>query len=314
MNEHEPPDPLLRQLDQLADLQPSRQAADRALERARAALNDASLPLPVQKRRTLMTLRNVAAIAASLLFLAVAVHWLRPFEPAQSLAFEDVQKAVEQTKSVQYVQTGVARDKDGRKGPEMTEKVMVLGRYRIRRESKMTAPGDPLPEGVSSTESSEPTIMIQNAETGAFLDLLPERKTYFVPELFVSLDPDTGKFSEEKPRAVPEADFYRQIRDVPKNATRIADRQVGDVTAQGFQTVEKKDRNQGTDTWTRTYWVDPSTKLPIRIEVEMRSTHPFMADTDAVIKDIVFDAPLDESLFSTEPPPGYTNSAKAAGK
>ena len=145
MNEHEPPDPLLRQLDQLARLEPNRTAADRALERARAALDNLPVSFPAPKRRTFMTLRNVAAIAASLLILAVAVHWLRPLEPAQSLAFEDVQKAVEQTKSVQYVQMRVDRDREGRKGPERTQNVMVLGRYRTRRETRTTAPGDPLP-------------------------------------------------------------------------------------------------------------------------------------------------------------------------
>jgi hypothetical protein len=263
-----------------------------------------------------MTLRNVAAIAASLLILAVAVHWLRPFEPAQSLAFEDVQKAVEQTKSVQYLETRVDRNKDGLKGPETMDKVMVLGRYRIRTESKMTAPGDPLPKGAEWSTSDEPSIMIQNAETGAILSLMPERKRFVVPQIFMSLDPDTGELHKEEPRPAPEADFYTRLREVPANAAKLPAKQIGDLKADGFQVVEKiqHPKSGHTDTWTRTFWVDPAAKLPIRIETSYRSTNPTAADSDWVTKDIIFDAPLDEALFSTDPPEGYTDAAKAAGK
>jgi hypothetical protein len=316
MNAHDPHNPLLEQLNELADLRPHDQATARALERVRAALGNASVPFSTPQRRRIMTLRNVAAIAASLLILAVAVHWLRPFQPAQSLAFEDVQKAVEQTKSVQYVQTRVDRDKQGRKGPEETDKVMVLGRYRIRTESRMTAPGDPLPEGQSWSTMDEPSIVIQNAETGAILSLLPESKRYVIPQVFMSIDPDTGEFNEEKPRPTPEADFYTRLREVPANAAKLPTKQIGDVAAEGFQVVEtiERPRSGHTETWTRTFWVNPATKLPIRIETSSRSTNPMMADSDWVTKDIIFDAPLDEALFSTEPPAGYTAAAKAAGK
>jgi hypothetical protein len=52
-------------------------------------------------------------------------------------------------------------------------------------------------------------------------------------------------------------------------------------------------------------WVDPDTKLPIRIEVEYRSTHPMSGQSDWVVSDLIWDAPLDRSLFSTTPPEGY---------
>jgi hypothetical protein len=35
----------------------------------------------------------------------------------------------------------------------------------------------------------------------------------------------------------------------------------------GFFWEEKIERKKSTDTWKRTYWVDPNTKLPVRVEI-----------------------------------------------
>lgn len=262
-----------------------------------------------------MTLRNVAAIAASLLVLAVAVHWLRPFEPAQGLAFEDVQKAVEQTKSVQYVQTRADRDKQGRKLPGEERKVKILGRHRIREEVRKTDNGDPLPEGVVSTAVAEPYISILDAKAGKDIMLSPAKLTYSVTDEILGLDPDTGALVKSRVTPTPQADFYTRLREVPASAAKLPTKQIGDIKAEGFQVVEniKRPKSGHTDTWTRTFWIDPATKLPILIETSHRSTNPMAADSDFVIRDLIFDAPLDEALFSTEPPFGYTNS-NAAGK
>ncbi len=316
MNDHDPHDPLLEQLNELANLRPADQAAARALERARLALDHASVPFPPTQRRRLMTPRNVAAIAASLLILSVAVHWLRPFEPAQSLAFEDVQKAVEQTKSVQYVQTRVDRDKQGRKGPGEEHKVKILGRHRMREEVSKTDNGDPLPEGVVSAAVADPYVSVFDAKAGKDIMLFPERRTYSIADEILGLDPDTLELVKSRVTPMPQVDFYARLREIPADAAKLPAKRIGDVTVEGFQVIEtiQRTRSGHTETWTRTVWVDTATKLPVRIEISMRSTNPMMADSDWVTKDIVFDAPLDEALFSTEPPAGYTDSAKSAGK
>jgi hypothetical protein len=48
----------------------------------------------------------------------------------------------------------------------------------------------------------------------------------------------------------------------------------------------------------------------MRVEIAIRSTAPTMGETDGVLKDILFDEPLDEALFSTDPPPGYKRAAE----
>jgi outer membrane lipoprotein-sorting protein len=51
-------------------------------------------------------------------------------------------------------------------------------------------------------------------------------------------------------------------------------------------------------------WGDPETSLPIR--VEMRWPTAMILNMKMTMSDFAFDVDLDESLFSIEPPPGYT--------
>lgn len=53
---------------------------------------------------------------------------------------------------------------------------------------------------------------------------------------------------------------------------------------------------------TMTIWGDPQTKLPIEIESTIGAD---VASFQMTMRDFVFNAPLEDSLFSTEPPAGY---------
>jgi outer membrane lipoprotein-sorting protein len=74
----------------------------------------------------------------------------------------------------------------------------------------------------------------------------------------------------------------------------------------GFRFVEKVQRKHGTDTSTQDFWVDPATKLPLGIEVTFQSTDPMVGQMTSVLSDFILDAPLEQSLFSADPPEGYT--------
>ena len=49
-------------------------------------------------------------------------------------------------------------------------------------------------------------------------------------------------------------------------------------------------------------WGDPKTGLPVRLEM----TAGMDGSTKVTASDFVFNADMDESLFSVEPPAGYT--------
>ena len=53
---------------------------------------------------------------------------------------------------------------------------------------------------------------------------------------------------------------------------------------------------------TLSLWGDPKTGQPVRAEMTM-AMYPNVKTT---MSDFVFNVDMDESLFSTEPPPGYT--------
>jgi hypothetical protein len=312
MNQRDKDKELLRDLHALARLQPDAEATARAIERARAAVA-ANISQPSSKernvRRNIMSLRNLGAVAAVLLAIALLSHWWAPSKETGGFAFGQVQEQVEQTKTVQYVQTHRSRTKQNKAGPVETRKVMILGSHRMREEVKTTA-GDPLPKGEVWTTGLADYIMVQNMATGKMIDLYPSEKGYSIPQEILGIDPDTNELKRQKIVPIPKVDFYNQIRGFPADkAKRLPDRTIGGRVATGFQLVETAAGPRGRRTSTRTYWVDRETKLPVRIEASHRSTDPMMVDSDWVYSDFVFDAPLDEALFSTDPPAGYKDLA-----
>jgi outer membrane lipoprotein-sorting protein len=148
--------------------------------------------------------------------------------------------------------------------------------------------------------------MIGDWTIGKLVTLNPADKTFSEAKFFASIQ-DDGKIEKTPIAAAPEVDFYKQMREFSaKDAERLPQRDIDSKSVVGFRTIEVIKRPTGTDTWTRTYWVDPVTNLPVQIEVTAESTDPHRGQSKWVQSDIVFDAPLDELLFSTDPPEGYT--------
>ena len=180
----------------------------------------------------------------------------------------------------------------GTKAP--VEQFFVLGRYRQRHER--TTPRGRL-------------VDIVNKRTGKSLLVDHARKvvTVFATQTLIDRK---GNRTETELKEEPDltVDFYSSIRDVPDTAKKLAKTQMINGSEHiGFEHAQVK----GPYTWTRTFWIDPKTKLPSRIDVRARSDDSFYAPSDSVIENIEFDVPLAESMFSTEVPDGYT--VKKAG-
>jgi outer membrane lipoprotein-sorting protein len=117
---------LLRRMQAIADVQPADAATDRALERTRAALLAEPNPSPFFWSVRTMT-RYAAAIVAVAAVVLLALWLANPFGWG-SLAFADVQKKVEQTKSV--TMTFAGHDVDG-KPQSGTAYALADGRMRM---------------------------------------------------------------------------------------------------------------------------------------------------------------------------------------
>lgn len=91
---------------------------------------------------------------------------------------------------------------------------------------------------------------------------------------------------------------FRNFRDkVDSSVDEIGSRRVADKSAVGFR-LRKLDEDHEI-----IVWADAKTKLPVLMEETYKDAKG--QHGQHVITDIVFDAELDKSLFSLEPPPGY---------
>jgi outer membrane lipoprotein-sorting protein len=75
----------------------------------------------------------------------------------------------------------------------------------------------------------------------------------------------------------------------------MGEKVINGVTAQGFAASVGQQ--------TMTVWADKKTALPLRVETTIPGVN---GDTLVVMDEFQMDVPLDDSLFSLDPPPGYT--------
>ena len=250
---------------------------------------------------------NVSVATVLLVAVFLVAVWLAPMNTISVLAFAEVQGQIEKTKSVQYTETRQDQTPDGSKsGPKIETRVMILGRYLKRDDRRALTPGDKLEEGAMWTQGPGHIISIFDAKAGKNLVLLPETKQFSRTQGTASISPDDGSIEIEKMTPLPGADFYEQFRRLRGDkAEKLAERVIDGKRTLGFRFVEKTERKRGTDTFTRDFWVDPTTKLPLRLEVSFRSTIPKMGRSNWILSDFIWDSRLDQSLFSTDPPEGY---------
>jgi outer membrane lipoprotein-sorting protein len=300
--------PLRQQLRELAELRPEAERARQAIAAARAAVIAASTQQP---RTTLWSFimqrpRSFAAAATLLLAAALALAFFSGGHAPQA-AFAQIVAEVDKTKTVQYLETRSTIPRAGEpRGPSTVTKVMILGRHRERKEVLAETPGEPLEPGHSWTRVSI-GVSIDDLERGKYVWLDPKKKIFQEMKGVLSISVDDGKVTETKAAPAPEVDFYARMRDIPAKPTEeLPEREINGQRVLGYRLVEKHERPEGVDTWTRTYWVDATTKLPVQVEVTAESTHPRMGQSQWILSNIVFDEPLDEALFSTDPPAGYT--------
>ena len=235
--------------------------------------------------------RDLAFAAVTLAVILSAIYMT---SSRRALAdFADVLDRIEGLRTVQYTRYSTKSGRPLRPADDATVydpqaelppvlHVKVLGKHRQRTE----VPG----AGYDLIDS----------EAGVFVTVHPDRKLVRRITTLVRIDPKTGRQSSERYR-VPPVDFYSLLSVPLKDVRSIGRATVDERPAVGFRRTVKKRLK----TWTTTYWVDPDTRLPIRIETSMRTTEPGIQQWDVVATGFVFDETLDESLFDATPPEGY---------
>ena len=205
--------------------------------------------------------------------------------------------AEESVRSLQYIETSGSITK----GPDYVAQVMILDGC-IRRMSMKSRPK----EGFAKDEPAAPDLHdffeIYDAKIGKRVYVYPDKREFKLVK-GIQQSFGSGKYRVNAVKPDPGVAFDEFLRrPIPvEKAKELPERIVDGKRAIGFL-VEHPSLP---DTRTTTYWIDPTTYLPIRIEDRYQPADPKDDGSEAIRRNIIFDAPIDRSLFSTDPPPGY---------
>jgi outer membrane lipoprotein-sorting protein len=167
-----------------------------------------------------------------------------------------------------------------------TMTTQVPGQVKVPVRILFKEPGRMRSESVPATGP----VVIFDSVAGRRMFLDPTAKTALLLEGSLPGEPKAGS----PDLAVSEAEGLRHLAD--KKGELVGEKLIGKIQAKGFRVVQAP----GYETLV---WADPQTRLPVQVDV----SGPFGDLTfHATISDIQLDPELDDSLFSLEPPQGYT--------
>jgi len=213
------------------------------------------------------TVRWSAVAAVAAAVVLVVGFWPGKAGRGSGVAFAEVMQRICSARTVTYDSDITS---EGPSQPAVHSKVMHMGLGRMRTES------------LGGT-----TIMDSSAHKS--LALLPATKKAIRLEFVGG--------PQAPPQATPQATIFDHLLQLRGKASEdLGQQEIDGQAATGFRVKEA-----GFD-WA--IWVDPATGGPIRIELTCDAV--LGAGTKTVMRNFAFDVPLDESLFSLDPPPGYT--------
>ncbi|QEH35252.1 hypothetical protein OJF2_38000 [Aquisphaera giovannonii] len=245
---------------------PSPEALARALQAVEAAEASAP-PRPLSRRNAMLVTLKVAAavmIAVGGLFLAGS-----PLLPGAPVSFREVAEKIRDAQTLSYTMTTEIPD-----SPKMPPVRLSFKQPGLLRTEVVGTPA---------------IAVIWDFKAGKRLYLDPARKVALILDGRLPGEPKPG----EVDLATKGVEEFRRLGTAEGEA--LGEKRIGDVLAKGFRVAEKP----GHETLV---WVDPKTRLPIRVD----QSAPFSGKTShTTMTDIRLDPPLEDDLFRLDPPPGY---------
>jgi hypothetical protein len=229
-----------------------------------------SNPTRTKWRATPMKFRSTLAVAAALVIVFGSLSFWG-LHPRGSVAFGEVLKNVQSVLSVQFKGTA-------------TVQIPSLGSRTVTTETIIVEPGRVRQTILPSEGMPGGMVMIQDYGQGRCLSLDPVNKRATIMEM-------SNVPSEQKSQNLLEQ--FRQFNE--KAATPIGEKEIAGRRAQGFKV--------GAPTMEMLIWADMETRLPVEIEVTMKSG--LLPPTTMIMTEFVWGEPVDESLVSLTPPEGY---------
>jgi outer membrane lipoprotein-sorting protein len=271
-------------------------------------------------RRNTMKQGYAGILAASALFV-IAGAWIGLFPHSSGIAFADVKQQLEKLRTVRYVNTRLVQEAadDMEELKEMERKGVKIPPGKVFR----TAGNGYQPRIIrvagrhlQRTETLNAfgvveTIEISDLKNGTHVTQYPKEKKSVKIDRAVKIDSVTGKKTEEPVKPALNADLFASISTIPAEATtELPARMLEGKKVIGFFLQQSTPTKEGTVTWERTYWVDATTKLPVRVEISHYSTDKRIGRSDWVQSGFTYDEEFSADLFNTEPPEGYSSETQ----
>ena len=218
----------------------------------------------------------VSRIAAAAIFV-LAITGVALFFPGSgaTFAFDDFAAPILEAKTVKckmIIET---------KGPPartITSEIMTLGGTRMRQ--------------VAELPDMPKFVVIEDSSQGKSLTLEPASKT-------ATVITSTKNRKDKTPESGGLFTLFRLFQLVEEKPGAVKHKSLGEKEIDGRKVVGFHISSQPQDL---ILWGDPKTGLPVRVEM----TSGMEGSVKTTFSDFVFNVDMDESLFSLEPPAGYT--------
>lgn len=273
---------------------------------------------------------KLAMAATILMALGVLASWLTIGGGSTNIAFADVAGALDNLRSATFDLTSEATTEDGKSTATATGKGYFLAPSLQRIETTIDIPVDPAIEAAAAAARRQhagdrqakeaaaksaanamaeamalvpktkiTNITIADTQTGRSIMLVPSMKTARVM--------DMKKVYEEMKKASggPPPDLFETVRRIVRDGsggTGEKAKQLGKKVVDGHDAIGFWVRDAMNGMGDMTVWADPQSARPVRIEL----TGELGTKIHMVMNNFRYDIPLDRSLFSLEPPSGYS--------
>lgn len=237
-----------------------------------------------------MTVRITVPLVAATLLIASLLIW-QPTPVDANVTFAEVQENLKQVKTMTYRQQTIPFEQQAgkpKKTPEI-EKVLLLAPSTVR------------------IEMANGSYSLLDPKRARSIAVDPNKKQVIRFEGMANIPPEMQQMN-----------FYEFFRNIQSKAvSELPAKEIEGKKLPGFR-VEREVSHpmlKEKQTVKLNVWVDPRTKLPVQIEELFPDPENLEKLRVTVVMDqFKFDEPLDQALFSFDPPEGYAVQSFGAEK
>jgi outer membrane lipoprotein-sorting protein len=238
------------------------------------------IPITVERTRQMKRIAKFAVAATLLVALGILVFWMTTGGDSTNIAFAEVAKALDNLRTATYDFTMEMKDPIDGKTTTINTKGYFLPPSRERIEMSLS---------MDSTKDKGSSVMILDHQAMKGLTLAPEQK--------LATTIDLSKIKKPAGASNPFEMVRRVVREGSSGSGAKVE-SLGKKEIDGHAAIGFRTHSNMAD---QTFWADPRTARLIRVEVDSPD-----GSSHGVMSNFRYDMELDPSLFSLEPPAGYT--------